>query len=219
MKNGEPRLLVLNDTAQAVLEKGRGTHRRFVFVSKRSRTSLTHLRSAGWDAARCRAAGRYPEWFGMDAPDGFRNVRVHDVRHTYGRRLRAAGVSLKDRRDLLGPRSRDVTTHYTAPRVSRLVAAANRILERVPRNLDADPARNGRQVCMCFRARTVSQWWRERESNPRLRHRVHVGPRSGHFCRTVFPITRDDGALGHWLVTQWSLKRISKMASARKHCI
>jgi hypothetical protein len=25
--------------------------------------------------------------------------------------------------------------------------------------------------------------------------------------------------LGHWLVTQWSLKRISKMASARKHCI
>lgn len=130
VKNGEPRVLVLNDVAQAVLERARGIHRRIVFVSRHSRTFLTHLRSAGWDGARRRAAGRYPEWFGMAAPVGFRNVRVHDLRHTYGRRLRSAGVSLEDRRDLLGHRGPDITTHYSAPEIGRLVAAANRILER-----------------------------------------------------------------------------------------
>lgn len=81
--------------------------------------------------------------------------------NTYDRRLRAAGVSLEDRRDLLGPRSPDVTTHYTAQVVSRLVAATNRILERVPRNLDAGLARNGRQVCMCFRGHSKSMVERE----------------------------------------------------------
>ena len=34
--------------------------------------------------------------------EGFRRVRVHDLKHTFGRRLRAAGVSFEDRQDLLG---------------------------------------------------------------------------------------------------------------------
>lgn len=127
MKNGESRVLVLNDAAQAVVERVRGRHRRFVFVSIRRRTPMTHLRSAGWEASRRRAAERYPEWFGMEAPEGFRNVRVHDLRHAYGRRLRAAGVSLEDRRDLLGHKGPDVTTHYSAAEIGRLVEAANRI--------------------------------------------------------------------------------------------
>jgi len=33
---------------------------------------------------------------------GFRRVRVHHMKHTFGRRLRAAGVSFEDRQDLLG---------------------------------------------------------------------------------------------------------------------
>ena len=32
-------------------------------------------------------------------------VRVHDLKHTFGRRLRAAGVSFEDRQDLLGHKS------------------------------------------------------------------------------------------------------------------
>jgi integrase len=102
VKNGESRVIVLNDAAQAILERVRGRHRRFVFVSPRRRTPLGHLRSAGWHRARTRAADRYRKWFGMEAPAGFRTVRVHDLRHTFARRLRAAGVSLEDRRDLLG---------------------------------------------------------------------------------------------------------------------
>ncbi len=59
VKNGESRVIVLNDAAQAVLERARGRHRRFVFVSPRRRTPLGHLRSAGWHRARTRAADRY----------------------------------------------------------------------------------------------------------------------------------------------------------------
>ena len=42
-------------------------------------------------------------------------VRLHDLKHTFGRRLRAAGVSLETRKVLLGHRNGDITTHYSAP--------------------------------------------------------------------------------------------------------
>jgi hypothetical protein len=56
-------------------------------------------------------------------------VRVHDLRHTFGHRLRAAGVSFEDRQDLLGHRSGRITTHYSAPDIARLLAAVNSICE------------------------------------------------------------------------------------------
>ena len=57
-------------------------------------------------------------------------VRVHDLKHTFGRRLRAAGVSFEDRQDLLGHRSGRITTHYSAAELSRLIEAANSVCER-----------------------------------------------------------------------------------------
>ena len=57
----------------------------------------------------------------------YRNVRVHDLRHTLGRRLRAAGVSFEDRQDLLGHRSTRVTTDYSAAELRNLLDAANRV--------------------------------------------------------------------------------------------
>ncbi|MGH9625601.1 MAG: tyrosine-type recombinase/integrase [Bryobacteraceae bacterium] len=127
VKNGESRVIVLSDAAQAILERARGPHRRFVFVSARQRKPFGHLRSTGWHGARRRAAERYREWFGMEAPMGLRTVQVHDLRHTFGRRLRAAGVSLEDRRDLLGHKGPDITTHYSAAEIARLLEAADRI--------------------------------------------------------------------------------------------
>ena len=38
-------------------------------------------------------------------------VRVHDLKHTFGRRLRAAGVPVETRKVLLGHRNGDITTH------------------------------------------------------------------------------------------------------------
>jgi len=49
---------------------------------------------------------------GKPCPDGFRNVRLHDLRHTYGYRLRAAGVAFEDHQVLLGHKTQHITTHY-----------------------------------------------------------------------------------------------------------
>jgi integrase len=54
-------------------------------------------------------------------------VRVHDLKHTFGRRLRAAGVSFEDRQDLLGHRSGRITTHYSAAELTNLIEAANKV--------------------------------------------------------------------------------------------
>ena len=56
-------------------------------------------------------------------------VRVHDLKHTFGRRLRAAGVPLETRKVLPGHRNGDITTHYSAPELEELLKAANKVCE------------------------------------------------------------------------------------------
>ena len=51
---------------------------------------------------------------------GIPQVRVHDLKHAFGRRLRAAGVSFEDRQDLLGHVSGRIATHYSAAELTRL---------------------------------------------------------------------------------------------------
>ena len=55
-----------------------------------------------------------------------KHARVH-TRHTFGRRLRAAGVSFEDRQDLLGHKSGRIITHYSAAELGNLIAAADRV--------------------------------------------------------------------------------------------
>ncbi len=57
-------------------------------------------------------------------------VRVHDIKHTFGRRLRAAGMSLETRKVLLGHTNDDITSHYSAPELKELMEAANRVCEQ-----------------------------------------------------------------------------------------
>jgi integrase len=59
---------------------------------------------------------------------GLPTLRVHDLKHTFGRRLRAAGVSFEDRQDLLGHKSGRITTHYSAAELGNLIAAANQVI-------------------------------------------------------------------------------------------
>lgn len=56
-------------------------------------------------------------------------IRVHDLNHTFGRRLRAAGVSFEDRQHLLGHKSSRITTHYSVAEFTNLLAAANKVCE------------------------------------------------------------------------------------------
>ncbi|MCP5158039.1 MAG: hypothetical protein H6975_01285 [Gammaproteobacteria bacterium] len=60
---------------------------------------------------------------------GSDTAQVHDLPYTFGMRLRAAGISLEDRQDLLGHQSRRITTHYSAAELGNLLAAAEKITE------------------------------------------------------------------------------------------
>lgn len=125
VKNGEDRLVVLNSVAKSVIEGQRGKHDKWVFPL--DHRPIRGMNSSGWKAARRRAAKMWEAEYDEPAPDGFRRVRVHDLKHTFGRRLRAAGVSFEDRQVLLGHKNESVTTHYSAPDVANLIAAANRV--------------------------------------------------------------------------------------------
>jgi integrase len=131
-KNKEARVVVLNDVAQRIVDERRGQHPTYVFTwvdRKGQQRRFCRLNNSGWRAARRRAAARYPQELGRPAPDGFRRVRVHDLKHTCGRRLRAAGVGFEDRQDILAHKSGRMTTHYSAAELGSLVAAVNRIAD------------------------------------------------------------------------------------------
>jgi integrase len=129
-KYGKARVVILNDVAQSIVDSQRGLHHRYVFTFqdfRGERDRLLTLRNSGWIAARRRASARYEKELGRRPPMGFQRVRAHDLRHTFGRRLRAAKVSLEDRQDLLGHEASRITTHYSAPEIENLVEAANQI--------------------------------------------------------------------------------------------
>ena len=109
VKNGDERLVVLNRIAKSVVEARRGISPTHVFTYKAK--PITRMMTGAWKRARIRA----------ELPQ----VRVHDLKHTFGRRLRAAGVNFEDRQDLLGHRSARITTHYSAAELSRLIAAVS----------------------------------------------------------------------------------------------
>ena len=55
---------------------------------------------------------------------------VHNLRHTFGRRLRGAGVALETRKALLGHANGDITTHYSAAELDELINAGEMIVDR-----------------------------------------------------------------------------------------
>ena len=143
-KNGEERVLVLNRVARNVLEAQRGRHPEYVF-SFRGRP-LTRMNNTSWRKARRRA--------------GLPNLRVHDMRHTFGHRLRAAGVSIEDRKALLGHKVDDITTHYSAPDLAHLLECAERACDEkrgtVLRVCMQNGGKNGAKM-RCFPATAASR--------------------------------------------------------------
>ncbi|MCL4799251.1 MAG: hypothetical protein KJ025_06665 [Burkholderiales bacterium] len=67
-----------------------------MFVSKRSKTPLARISNGPFRRARAAA--------------GLCERRVRDLKHTFGARLRAAGVALELRQTLLGHRNENITT-------------------------------------------------------------------------------------------------------------
>jgi integrase len=98
-------------------------------VLNRVARSGTKNSNTAWKAARERAANKWMETHQEPAPAGFRKVRVHDLKHTAGRRRRAAGVSFEDRQDLLGHKCGRITTHYSQAELMSLITAADKVCD------------------------------------------------------------------------------------------
>ncbi len=114
VKNGEDRLVVLNRVARSVVDaQTREASRSYVFAYQGA-NRCKRMRNSAWNKARQRT--------------DLEQVRVHDLKHTFGRRLRAAGVSFEDRQDLLGHRC---GTHHHALLGGGAFAAARSGEQRV----------------------------------------------------------------------------------------
>ena len=127
-KTKEDRLVVLNSVAASVVEGKRGLHSVWVFPHRGKR--ITKIYNSAWKHSRDKAAAKFMDTLDIECPDGFANIRVHDLKYTFGRRLRAAGVPMETRKALLGHKSGDITTHYSAVEIAELLEAAERVCVR-----------------------------------------------------------------------------------------
>lgn len=130
-KNGAPRAVVLNEVAQSVVDAQRGLHPVYVFVYKAGKKAeyqrVNAVNQSAWRKARARAAAKYQQALKSAAPAGFVDLHFHDLRHTVGRRLRAAGVNNETRADILGHRNGNMTTHYSQGELTELFDAVQLI--------------------------------------------------------------------------------------------
>jgi len=118
-KNREERLVVLNSIARKAIERCRGKHRTWVFTYRGKR--LKGVENTAWRKA-WRAAGLPTERMILKG--------VHNLRHTFGHRLRAYGVPNEDRKSLMGHTTGDITTHYSTPDISRMIEYVERLTTR-----------------------------------------------------------------------------------------
>ena len=128
-KNGEERIIPLNSVARQNVDERRGTHPEFVFSWKGN--PLTRISNSAWKKARRRA----------DLP-----IRFHDLRHTFGHRLRAAGVSLEDRKALLGHTNGEITTHYSAAELETMLEHVESVADTAPSTVLTTGWTKGRQI-------------------------------------------------------------------------
>jgi len=144
------------------------------------------MNNGAWQSARKRAATKYLERFGRQAPWGFEHLRIHDLKHTFGRRLRAARVPFETRQVLLGHKNGSITTHYSGAEIGELIEGVNQIdasridsgADHVARSVRSTRFRgfcNGKSVAKRCREKTqaTETWpkslifWRgRRDSNP-----------------------------------------------------
>jgi integrase len=113
-KSRRPHVVILNDIAWSIVQSQRGKHPIWVFPYRGK--PIGTMNNTAWQSARRKV--------------GLTSVRIHDLRHSFGSRLRAAGVSEEDRAALRGHAWRSMPDFYASPDVSRLIRLANRVMER-----------------------------------------------------------------------------------------
>jgi integrase len=118
-KTSTERVVVLNTIASRVVEARRGKHKDRVFTYRGN--PMLKLNSSAWKRAWRKA--KLPVEKGI-------LKGVHNLRHTFGKRLRSVGVPLETRKALLGHAIGDITTHYSAAELGELIDAADSIVNR-----------------------------------------------------------------------------------------
>ncbi len=118
-KNKEDQVVVLNRVAKSVIEGQRGLHPDYVFPHQDKR--IYQINNSAWKTA----------WEKAGLPiDGSYTKGPHNLKHTFGRRLRAAGVPFEIRKVLLHHKSGDITTHYSPAELEELINAVEKIVEK-----------------------------------------------------------------------------------------
>ncbi len=131
VKNDEERLTILNRIARSIISKRR-QHRpakhldkckihnggecncAYSYVFTYKGLAVNNMRTNAWVKAWERA--------GLTQSDMYVKG-VHNLRHTFARRLRAAGVNFETRQALLGHTNGNVTTDYSAAEIEELINA------------------------------------------------------------------------------------------------
>lgn len=113
-KGKRSHVVILNDVAWSIVQSQRNKHPVWVFPYRGKPVGT--MNNTAWQSAR--------------RDEGLRCVRIHDLRHTFGARLRAAGVSQEDRAALLGHACHSMPEFYASPDIKRLIGLANRVKER-----------------------------------------------------------------------------------------
>ena len=148
-KSKRAHVVILNDVAWSIIQAQRGLHPLWVFPYRGKQVSS--INNTAWQRAR--------------RDQGLQAVRIHDLRHTFACRLRAAGVSVEDREVLLGHANHSMAGHYASADVGRLLTQANLVLNR----------EETRTVLRVANADTRELWTkgpaevRQQEKRPRLR--------------------------------------------------
>jgi hypothetical protein len=120
-KNKEDQLVVLNRVALSVIEECRGNGSPYVFAFKGRR--IYRMYNTAWKNA----------WRKMGLPTDPKYCRgPHNLKHTFGRRLRAADVRLETRKVLLHHTTGDITIHYSPANIQELIDAVEKLTEMKP---------------------------------------------------------------------------------------
>jgi integrase len=112
------RVMVLNHVAQSIVEARRDKHRTHVFAFRAH--PVQTMNNTAWQNGRREAGKEVPY---------LTDLRVHDLRHTVGMRMREANVRENTIADILWHEHRSMTEHYSVAQIDELVAALDLIAD------------------------------------------------------------------------------------------
>ena len=127
-KNNRALSVFCNSIASEIVNRRRRSRSEWIFANPDGQKRVARLSSSGWRRGRVRAKRLFEQRYGS-GESKLDQLKVHDLRHTFGERLREQGINMDTCGDLLGHTGRGVTAHYCRAKSSELVNAV-KTLER-----------------------------------------------------------------------------------------